>query len=113
MVWIHNSLLYYQVNIQNIISFILIVFPHFFTGRFDFNVSGFHCSKCNRSFNPLELDNVIQLGYWPGTIANTKYLFAQDLLKKWDLLQKRLPGSSESGFLRSLEDLSISKGRVG
>lgn len=51
-------------------------------------------------------------GYWPATLANTQYLFSQDLLTKWNLLQKHLPGSSESGFLRSLEDFSILRGRV-
>jgi len=81
-------------------------------GRFDLNVCTFRCVECNSTFHPLDLDNLVHLGYWPGTITNTKYIFAQDLLLKWDLLQKRLPGSSESGFVRSHEDLSMAKGRV-
>jgi len=52
-------------------------------------------------------------GYWPDTVVKTQYVFTQDVLQKWHLLQKRLPGSSESGFPRSLEDFSVSRGRVG
>ena len=47
------------------------------------------------------------------SIVNTKCIFLQHLFEKWDLLQKRLPGSSESGLLTPLEDLSILKGRIG
>lgn len=85
----------------------------FSIGRFDLNVAGYRCSCCKYSLDPLEVNQLVSEGYWPATLANTQYLFSQDLLTKWDLLQKRLPGSSESGFLRSLEDFSISRGRVG
>ena len=82
------------------------------TGRYDVNLCIFHCKDCKNVFSPLDSSNLIQAGYWPGSISNTKYVFSQDLFFKWDLLQKRLPGSSESGFLRSLEDFSVIRGRV-
>ena len=82
------------------------------TGRYDVNFCIFHCKDCKNVFSPLDSSNLIQAGYWPGSISNTKYVFSQDLFFKWDLLQKRLPGSSESGFLRSLEDFSVIRGRV-
>ena len=82
------------------------------TGRYDVNFCIFHCKDCKNVFSPLDSSNLIQAGYWPGSISNTKYVFSQDLFFKWDLLQKRLPGSSESGFLRSLEDFAVIRGRV-
>ena len=82
------------------------------TGRYDVNFCIFHCKDCKNVFSPLDSSNLIQAGYWLGSISNTKYVFSQDLFFKWDLLQKRLPGSSESGFLRSLEDFSVIRGRV-
>lgn len=85
----------------------------FSIGRFDLNVASYCCSSCDYTIDPLKLNNLVSEGYWPGTVVNTQYVFTQDVLRKWDLLQKRLPGSSESGFLRSLEDFSISRGRVG
>ena len=56
--------------------------------------------------------NLVHTGYWPGSIANILYVFSQDVFLKWDILQKRLLGSSEGGFLRSLEDLSFVRERV-
>ena len=92
----------------------MFVFDFVFSiGRFDLNVCNYGCSSCGHTLDPLHLKNLVFKGYWPGTVVNTQYVFTQDVLKKWDLLQKRLPGSSESGFLRSLEDFSVSRGRVG
>lgn len=82
-------------------------------GRFDLNVCNYGCNSCGHTLDPLQLKNLVFEGYWPGTVVNTQYVFTQEVLKKWDILQKRLPGSSESGFLRSLQDFSVSRGRVG
>ena len=40
------------------------------------------------------------------------YVFDQDLLLQWDILQKQIPGISERAFLKSLELYSKQKGRV-
>lgn len=90
-------------------------FFHFFwsflsTGRYDVNFCIFHCKDCKNVFSPLDSSNLIQQAI--GQAQFPKYVFSQDLFFKWDLLQKRLPGSSESGFLRSLEDFSVIRGRV-
>ena len=99
-----------------IFTHVLLIFCNFSsflsTGRFDVNFCLFHCKGSQQVFSPLDVCSLIQAGYWPGSISNTKYVFSQELFLKWDLLQKRLPGSSESGFLRSLEDLSVIRGRV-
>ena len=39
-------------------------------------------------------------------------MFDQDMFLFFDLLQKNMPGVSESGFIRTLEMFSQSKGRV-
>ena len=108
---------YSSGNIHMYIStHVLLIFfnfsPFLCTGRFDVNFCLFHCKGSQQVFSPLDVCSLIQAGYWPGSISNTKYVFSQELFLKWDLLQKRLPGSSESGFLRSLEDLSVIRGRV-
>lgn len=59
-----------------------------------------------------DVDVVAQSGYWPGSIADTTYLFHQDLLLHWDILQKQIPGISERAFIKSLELFSKQKGRV-
>jgi hypothetical protein len=47
---------------------------------------------------------LLPLMYWT--------LFAQNLFFTWDIFQKRMPGCSETSFVKSLEDISIAKGRV-
>ena len=49
---------------------------------------------------------VTQSGFWPGSIRDMTYVFDQDLLLYWDLLQKQVPGVSERSFLKSLERFS-------
>lgn len=80
-------------------------------GRFDLNLCIFRCCECQRHISPLYLVNLVHTGYWPGSMANILYVFSQDVFLKWDILQKRLLGSSEGGFLRSLEDLSFVRER--
>ena len=58
------------------------------------------------------MENLIKLGFWPGTPNNTIHVFDMDFLEQWDLMQKRMPGVSERSFLKSLEDCSHEKGQV-
>ena len=49
-------------------------FFHFFwsflsTGRYDVNFCIFHCKDCKNVFSPLDSSNLIQAGYWPGSIS--------------------------------------------
>ena len=56
--------------------------------------------------------DVVHPGYWPGSPTDTSYVFDQQLFYLWDSLQKRMPGTSETSFVRALEDVSVLKGRV-
>jgi len=58
------------------------------------------------------LADVVHAGYWPGSPTDTSYVFDQRLFQLWDSLQKRMPGTSETSFIRALEDVSVMKGRV-
>ena len=56
---------------------------------------------------------MIREQYLPGsTSRKSTYLFDQDLFHFYDLLQKNNPGVSETGFLKTLEQMSEVKGRV-
>lgn len=56
---------------------------------------------------------VIRENMWPGSpSASASYLFDQDMFLFYDILQKNMPGISESGFIKTLEQFSVHKGRV-
>ena len=61
---------------------------------------------------PLTVKDVLHYGYWPASPNNLTTLFSQDLFLTWNTFQKRMPGCSETSFVRSLEDISLTKGRV-
>ncbi|XP_028409242.1 uncharacterized protein LOC114531826 [Dendronephthya gigantea] len=82
-------------------------------GRFDLDKAEFHCFACQHVFSPWKLESVIKLGFWQGTPSNIIHIYDMELLLQWDLMQKRMPGVSERSFLKSAEDYSHEKGRVG
>jgi hypothetical protein len=67
------------------------------------------CKCVHSSSDPLVL---VQLGFWPGSVTNVRYAFHQDLFQHWDILQKQVPGISQTSFIKSLECYSSKKGRV-
>ena len=71
------------------------------------------CDECFAEFDPFNVDTLIKSDYWPGNITNCAYLFHQNVFRMWDSFSKRMPGSSEQGFISSLSDLSVQKKRVG
>ncbi|XP_046861275.1 uncharacterized protein LOC124454529 [Xenia sp. Carnegie-2017] len=81
-------------------------------GRFDINSTSFKCVSCSAFLMPT-LADILGNGYWPANPKSLNVLFSQDLLLLWNTMQKRMPGCSESSFIRSLEDISVSKGRFG
>ena len=81
-------------------------------GRFDLNKAVIHCKRCNDIAPSWTLAGVVHAGYWPGSPTDTTYVFDQRLFQLWDSLQKRMPGTSETSFIRALEDVSLMKGRV-
>lgn len=84
----------------------------FVPGRFDLNKSIIQCSQCSFVSPSWSLSDVVHAGYWPGSPTDTSYVFDQQLFYLWDAFQKRMPGTSESSFIRALEDVSVMKGRV-
>ncbi|XP_046863236.1 uncharacterized protein LOC124456981 [Xenia sp. Carnegie-2017] len=80
-------------------------------GRFDLNWFTVHCSSCQWKWSPISVDSIIESGWWPGSPENFHYIFSQDVFNLWDAFRKRMPGSSQSAFVRSLEDISSSRGR--
>ncbi|XP_028409280.1 uncharacterized protein LOC114531881 isoform X1 [Dendronephthya gigantea] len=81
-------------------------------GRFDLNWFNIHCSSCPWQWSPISFDCIVQSGFWPGSPANVNYLFHQELFLLWDAFRKQMPGSSQTAFIRSLEDMSRSKKRA-
>ena len=82
-----------------------------FLGRFDVNSSALMCTNCSHICT-LALEDVLHNRYWPASPSSLTTLFAQDLFLTWDTFEKRMPGCSETSFVRSLEDVSLAKGRV-
>ena len=82
------------------------------SGRFDFNWFTVHCSSCTWSWSPASISSVIQSGFWPGNPVNMSTFYDQKLFSLWDAFRKQMPGSSQTAFLSSLEDLSQAKNRV-
>ena len=78
-------------------------------GRYDIHHQRYQCQKCHKILSTADVDVVAPSGFWPGSIADTTYLFHQDLLLHWDILQKQIPGISERAFIKSLELFSSKK----
>ena len=57
--------------------------------------------------------DVIREQYWPGNPSRkSTYMIDSDLFLFYDLLKKQNPGLSKVGFSMTLEQFSVSKGRV-
>ena len=81
-------------------------------GRFDLSHVLYRCLGCTKDLSTTDPIITAQLGFWPGSIANTTFVFDQELFLHWNLFQKQSPGTSERSFLKSLEQFSVRKGRV-
>ncbi len=82
-------------------------------GRYDLNDVLLICDNCGQEIHLETPHDVIREQYWPGNPARkSAHIFDTDLFLFYDLLKKHNPGLSEVGFLRTLEQFSLSKGRV-
>ena len=82
-------------------------------GRYDLNDVLPICDNCGQEIHLEMPHDVIREQYWPGNPAQkSAHIFDTDLFLFYDLLKKHNPGLSEVGFLRTLEQFSLSKGRV-
>lgn len=73
------------------------------------------CTACGTAFlnESSSCGDLIQEGYWPGsTSGRSSYAFDQDLFRFFYLLRLYNPGISYGGFIKTLEQMSLMKGRV-
>eukprot|EP00794_Sanderia_malayensis_P005818 gene5818-6514_t len=82
-------------------------------GRYDLLKPKYHCDYCNEDIDVFTCTSLIRSGYWPGSMGNISYIFDEQLFIFWDKLKSFMPGTSESAFLRSLEDISMDRNRQG
>jgi hypothetical protein len=54
----------------------------------------------------------IAAGFWVGTVTKVSTLYSIAMLKHWDKMQKHMPGSGLSAFVRILEETGQELGRV-
>lgn len=81
-------------------------------GRFDLDDCYVYCTTCKYKYGDT-FSSFINAGFWPGTVArNCQYLFSMEMFEFFNLLQKFLPGTSGTGFIHTLEQLSLQHGRV-
>ena len=66
------------------------------------------CGSCNSTSGV----SPAHLGYWPGSPTNASYFFDYDFFHFWNTMQKNMPGSSCSAFVKTLAQISEKKGRV-
>ncbi|GAQ86445.1 hypothetical protein KFL_002890120 [Klebsormidium nitens] len=83
-------------------------------GRFDFHKAAFKCQTegcpCLQIQDGVE---ALQLGYWVGTVTKVVTLYSVAMLKHWDKVQKHMPGSGLSAFVKILEETGQELGREG
>lgn len=71
------------------------------------------CDHCDQEIQLETPHDVIREQCWPGNpTRKSTHVFDTDLFLFYDLLKKHNPGLSELGFLRTLEQFSVTKGRV-
>ena len=84
-----------------------------YLGRYDLNDVQPICESCGEQIHLQSPHDIIREQYWPGSASRkSTYLFDTDLFLFYDLLKKNNPGVSETGFLKTLEQISLAKGRV-
>lgn len=82
-------------------------------GRYDLNDVLPTCDSCGEQIHLDSPHDIIREQYWPGSATRkSSYLFDTDLFLFYDLLKKNNPGVSETGFLKTLDQMSLAKGRV-
>ena len=84
-----------------------------YIGWYDLNDVLPICDSCGEQIHLESPHDTIREQYWPGSATHkSAYLFDTNLFLFYDLLKKNNPGVSETGFLKTLEQMSSAKGRV-
>ena len=68
------------------------------------------CESCGEILDPLNLEIILKSVNWPESPVSVNYLFSKKLFVLWDLIRKHMPGSSETAFLMTLQDVSLKNG---
>ena len=90
-----------------------LLFVPILTGRYDLMDVELTCNACKSQLKLPQPNSVILEEFWPASAKRkSQYIFDQDLFLFFDLLQKNIPGVSESGLIKTLEMFSEAKGRV-
>ena len=97
--------------LYGILGGIKCIFLIILIGRYDLHWFSLVCEACN-FVQQMSVTSIINEGYWPGCPCQVNYLFDQEVFKVWDIFRTRMPGSSESAFIKALEDISLAGGRV-
>ena len=61
------------------------------------------CGSCNSTSDV----SPAHLGYWLGSPTNASYFFDYDVFHFWDTMQKNMPGSSCSAFVKTLAQIIL------
>ena len=88
------------------------LFIFFFSGKFELNRFTVICTACGKNHDPFNLSNIINSGYWFASPENYAYLFSTEVFEIWDSFRKNMPGSSETAFLKSVDQFSEKYGKV-
>ena len=82
-----------------------------YAGRYDLMDVVVVCNNCHTAFD--DHFGMIHEGYWPGsTTGRSPYMFDQDLFRFFSVLRLHSPGVSYGAFIKTLEQMSVDKGRV-
>ncbi|XP_065919720.1 uncharacterized protein [Dysidea avara] len=82
------------------------------SGRYDLSDAHVVCLACHTVFADVFHETVSE-GFWPGSAGRrSAYLFHQDVFKFFIHLKFFNPGMSQSGFLKTLEQISLLNGRI-
>ncbi|XP_030838107.1 uncharacterized protein LOC105443805 isoform X2 [Strongylocentrotus purpuratus] len=62
------------------------------------------CQSCHHAASEMEIQSIIENGFWPGSTNRICQIYSTDLLKWIDCFLKNMPGSSLSSIAKAIED---------
>lgn len=75
-----------------------------FKGRKHIPRSEVICQSCHHAASEMEIQSIIENGFWPGSTNRICQIYSTDLLKWIDCFLKNMPGSSLSSIAKAIED---------
>lgn len=99
-------------KMKNVYQYHCILVIPFLQGRYELKSFTTVCRSCGGCSDPFNHFNLLSSGYCFASPVNVLYLFTNDVFQLWDVFRKNMPGSSETAFLKSLDQVSHEFGRV-